>query len=802
MHIILLNGIRGVMKLLKNRRWTKNQSFCQSLLGFSNRVKGIHDCLHKRKIKSYTYVNVRTGRRTRTRRGMMTTTSGKKANRLLKERSPYLLQHAYNPVEWYPWGDEAFEKSKMDEKPIFLSVGYSTCHWCHVMERESFENDKIAAILNEYFVPIKVDREERPDVDRVYMNFVQATTGHGGWPMSVWLMPDLQPFLGGTYFPPEDSNGRHGFKSILTLIIQQWKENKNRLGKQGSLVMTAIKRQLDVIMNSNQKSPEVKCIDDLFTKLTNCYNEKQGGFGGAPRFPQPSNLSFLLNYYAWKPDTKNGKKALEMTLRILDAMDDGGIHDHVGQGFHRYSTDGDWHVPHFEKMLYDQSQIADIYLNAYQISQDEKYSSTAKDILLYVMRDLSDKHGGFYAAEDADSLPSFESKEKKEGAFCVWEEEEIRTKLSETANDDVKTTLADLFIFYYGVEKNGNVKSSQDPHGELKNKNVLIVRKSVEETAKHFELDESTVRNSLCRAREILFEERLKRPKPHLDSKMVTSWNGLMIAAFAKASCVLKNDIYLKRALKAAEFVQKYLWLEESKKLIRSCYKGENNDIVQLENPVEAFSDDYSFLIYGLLELYHACFDEKWLKWAEVLQERQNELLWDDEAGGYFEAGKNSNLLIRLKQDQDGAEPSGSSIAALNLMRLASFLEKHEYRDRAGKIFAVFEQRLSKLPNALPKLMAAFITYTTNQKQIIIVGERDSNDTKSLLHVVHSHFMPNMILILHDEKEQGFLDSKLEVLKTLHKVNEKSTVYVCENFTCNLPVTSCEKLEELLKEKL
>ena len=723
----------------------------------------------------------------------------RKGNRLLKEKSPYLLQHAYNPVDWYPWGEEAFEKSKKEQKPIFLSVGYSTCHWCHVMERESFENVEIAEILNKHFVPIKVDREERPDVDRVYMNFVQATTGHGGWPMSVWLMPDLQPFVGGTYFPPDDSTGRHGFKTILSFLVKQWKDNQTRLGMKGSLVMTAIKQQLDVIMSAQQKAPETKCIQSLFSQLSRSFNEEHGGFGGAPRFPQPSNFSFLMTYYSSCPETDDGKKALKMTLRILDAMNNGGIHDHVGQGFHRYSTDSEWHVPHFEKMLYDQSQLADTYLNAYQITQDEKYGRTAKDILLYVMRDLSDKNGGFYAAEDADSLPTSESDSKKEGAFCVWEESEIKTLLSETVNSEVKATLADLFIKHYGVKEEGNVKSSQDPHGELTKKNVLIVRGSDEETAKHFELDVETTKEALSKACEILFEERLKRPKPHLDTKMVTSWNGLMIGAFAKAACVLKDDVYWKRAVKAAAFVKKYLWNEQTGKLTRSCYKGDDGEIVQLDNPVEGFSDDYTFLIHGLLELYQASFDEEWLKWASQLQERQNELLWDDKAGGYFEGGEQSKLLLRLKQDQDGAEPSGNSIAATNLMRLSSFLDKKEYRAKAAKIYALFEPRLSKMPHALPQLMASFILYNGTQKQIIIAGDRDAEDTKKMLETIHSCFCPNKILILCNEKENSFLSSKLSVLKTLKKFDDKATAYVCENFACQLPVTSSEELAKRLK---
>ncbi|CAI8035529.1 Spermatogenesis-associated protein 20 [Geodia barretti] len=450
----------------------------------------------------------------------------------------------------YPWGEEAFEKSRKENKPIFLSVGYSTCHWCHVMERESFENEDIAKILSEHFVSIKVDREERPDVDKVYMTFIQASQGGGGWPMSVFLTPELEPFLGGTYFPPEDHFNRPGFPTILRSIAKQWEKDEQGIRQKSAKVMAALQQMVEVASDEGEGPPGLNCVQKAYQALKAREDKQYGGFGSAPKFPQPVILGFLLKFYARYIGSEMGQSALDMVLVCLRAMNNGGIHDHIGQGFHRYSTDELWHVPHFEKMLYDQAQLACVYLDAYQITHEEIFASVARDILLYVSRDLTDEEGGFYAAEDADSFPLASSEQKKEGAFCVWTEGEISSLLSSPLPSS-SLTVADLFCHHYGVKSGGNVPSHKDPHGELSGQNVLIVRGSVEETANHFQLSVPVTVELLSKARDQLAQARRDRPKPLRDNKLVTSWNGLAISAFARGYQVLDEQDYLERALKA-----------------------------------------------------------------------------------------------------------------------------------------------------------------------------------------------------------------------------------------------------------
>ncbi|KAK3738729.1 hypothetical protein QZH41_018106, partial [Actinostola sp. cb2023] len=606
-------------------------------------------------------------------------------NRLTKEKSPYLLQHQHNPVDWYPWGEEAFEKARKEQKPIFLSVGYSTCHWCHVMERESFENEDIGKILNENFVPIKVDREERPDVDRVYMTYIQAMMGGGGWPMSIWMTPDLKPFVGGTYFPPKDMQGRPGFATILNHIARQWESNKEKFSQQSTIIMNAIQEHVNDLGLNAKDMPKKEVVDKLYKGLSTSFDEELGGFGGAPKFPQPANFNFLLKYYMQKKSDDEGKRALHMCLKSLECMEKGGIHDHVGQ-----------------------------------ISKDEKYADTLRDILLYVMRDLSHKHGGFYSAEDADSLPSFEDKDKKEGAFCVWEEEELKHLLTDTVSTKSGSTipLSTLFIKYYGVEPEGNVKLHQDPHKELRKKNVLIIRESLQATAESLDVEEEEAKEQLSKAREILYEERKKRPPPHLDDKMVTSWNGLMISGFARAGQVLGEDVYTKRAVKAADFIRNNLYDKDTKELLRSCYRENKDEVSQIANPIGGFSCDYIYFIRGLLDLYDATLDQQWLQWAVELQDKADELFWDKEKGGYFAVAEGDpSILIRMKDEQDGAEPSPSSTSAGNLLRLASLVDCKEYRERAERIFTVYESRLAQIPIALPELVGNLIVYNTGMNQ-------------------------------------------------------------------------------------
>ncbi len=631
-------------------------------------------------------------------------------NRLAHEKSPYLLQHAHNPVDWYPWGEEAFARAHRENKPIFLSVGYSTCHWCHVMAHESFESEEVAAIMNREFVNIKVDREERPDVDRVYMTFVQATTGGGGWPMSVWLTPDLKPFVGGTYFPPEDRYGQPGFKKVLERIATAWKENHEKIVEQGGKIVTAL-RESQAGAPSETKI-DAKILDAAYEQTARSYDPREGGFGNAPKFPRPVTLNFLSRVYARDPKSEVGKHALEMDLFTLRKMAAGGMHDHIGGGFHRYSVDRYWHVPHFEKMLYDQAQLAAAYVDAFRITQDRQYQSVARDILDYVARDMTSKGGGFFSAEDADSPvpvptgrddrrgesagpteiaahPDASGLQKSaEGAFYVWTKKEIDSALGEAA---------EIFNFHYGVQSHGNAPEGSDPQDEFRGKNILIQRHTVAETAQHFRKPEEAVRDLLKQSREKLIAIRDKRPRPHLDDKIIAAWNGLMISAYARAAQVLDEPRYLEIAARGANFIRKQLWDASRKILYRNYREGRSN--------IEGFADDYAFVIQGLLDLYEASFDVEWLKLAVELQETQDRLFLDEKQGGYFStSGKDESVVLRMKDDNDSAEPAASSVAALNLLRLSQFRDDPAAAgaERARKTIDAFAATLSHFPSAMP----------------------------------------------------------------------------------------------------
>lgn len=604
-------------------------------------------------------------------------TQEKHTNRLIHEKSPYLLQHAHNPVDWYPWGKEAFEKAKQENKPIFLSVGYSTCHWCHVMERESFENPEIADLMNENFVSIKVDREERPDVDQVYMTFVQATTGTGGWPMTVFLTPDLKPFFGGTYFPPEDKWGQPGLRKVLNKIAEAWKTDPNHIIAGSDKIFG----QLQSAIKASTGGPE-KLSDALrgkaYEQFAAEFDAKLGGFGSAPKFPRPVTFNFLFDFYDNDRESKVGKHALEMSIFTLRKMAEGGIHDHIGGGFHRYSTDKFWHVPHFEKMLYDQAQLAIAYLAAFQITRDPLFEKTARDILDYVQRDMTDKEGGFYSAEDADSLLAVGKPEHSEGAFYVWTKSEIDNVLGPER--------AKVFDFHFGVEAKGN--APEDPQGEFGNKNILIQRHDLADTAKKFHLTKEKTEQVITESRKLLFESRAKRPRPARDDKIVTAWNGLMISAFARAAEVLDDCDYLATANKAADFILQKLYRVDTNTLLRSYREGASD--------VNGFASDYAFFIQGLLDLYEASFDVGKIDLAMKLQARQDELFGDPKEGGYFStSGAEEKVLLRMKQADDTAEPSPNSVTALNLLRIGYLLDRDDARQRAEQTLNAFAKRLS-----------------------------------------------------------------------------------------------------------
>ena len=703
-------------------------------------------------------------------------------NRLAHEKSPYLLQHAHNPVDWYPWGEEAFAKARRENKPIFLSIGYSTCHWCHVMAHESFENEETAAVMNREFVNIKVDREERPDVDRVYMTFVQATTGGGGWPMSVWLTPDLKPFVGGTYFPPVDRYGQPGFTKVLERIAAAWKQGHEKIAEQGSKIVEALRESQNAQPEAAAKIDN-QLFQTAYEQLSRSFDDKEGGFGTAPKFPRPVSLNFLTRFYTRDPKSESGKHALEMDLVTLRKMAAGGMHDHLGGGFHRYSVDRYWHVPHFEKMLYDQAQLASAYVDAFQITRDPQYADVACDILDYVARDMTSKDGGFFSAEDADSLFEHGKPEHGEGAFYVWTEKQVDAALGDDSS---------AFKFHYGVQPHGNAPEGSDPQDEFRGKNILIERHMVAETAKHFKKSEDEARQSLARSRERLVSIRNRRPRPHLDDKIIAAWNGLMISAYARAAQILDEPRYLESATRAAKFLRSNLYDEKSRLLFRN-YRESRSDI-------EGFADDYAFVIQGALDLYEASFEIEWLKFAIELQETQDRLFFDEKAGGYFStSGKDKSVVLRMKDDNDSAEPAASSIAALNLLRLAQFRDDKKLDERARKTIDSFAPTLSHFASAMPQMLVAVDYSLSKPSQIIIAGKIDNDATKALLAEVRRHFLPKKILILADGGEgQKFFSEKNEAIPAMSPIDGKSAAYVCENFTCKAPVTDPKALGNLL----
>jgi len=608
-------------------------------------------------------------------------------NRLAQELSPYLLQHAANPVDWYPWGDEACAAARRDDRPIFLSVGYSTCHWCHVMAHESFESDAVAAILNRDFVCIKVDREERPDIDRIYMRFVQATTGSGGWPMSVWLTPDLKPFHGGTYYPPDGRYGRPGFTDLLREIARVWHED--RAGVAGSADALLERLRPAALRTDGRFVPGPDALVAACRQFGSAFDRVHGGFGGAPKFPRPSELLLLLA--EWR---RTGQAPLlEMVTATLDAMAAGGIRDHVGGGFHRYSVDAAWRVPHFEKMLYDQAQLVLAYLEAAEATHEPRFADVAADTLRYVLRDLSAPDGGFYSAEDADSLPPDLAGEagahKAEGAFYLWRTGEL---------DALLGTDAALVSSRFGMRPDGNAPS--DPQGEFGDGNLLYEAHSVVDLARQFATTEADVASRLAGARHAMLMARTRRPRPQLDDKILAAWNGLIIAACARAGRVLGRQDLLDAAARAASFVHARMWDPARQTLFRRYRNGSVG--------VDAFAEDYAGVIWGALELAEAGGGAHWLEWARALQARQDELFLDElGVEWYATAAGDPSVLLRLKDDYDGAEPSAGSIAARNLLTLARLTGEPAWRTRAGRVLAAAEDRLLGMGRAVPMLTAA-----------------------------------------------------------------------------------------------
>ena len=706
-------------------------------------------------------------------------------NRLGGERSPYLLQHAHNPVAWFPWGDEAFTRARAENKPIFLSIGYSTCHWCHVMERESFENADVAAVLNDHFVSIKVDREERPDVDRVYMMFVQQTTGSGGWPMSVWLTPELKPFYGGTYFPPTSQWGRPGFVEILQEIARVWSAEPDQVFRSAD----AMTRQLQAASQNTATSslPGASALAHTVSQFSQSFDAAHGGFGDAPKFPRPSELLFLLREHARTGETHTR----EMVLRTLTAMALGGVRDHIGGGFHRYSVDAAWRVPHFEKMLYDQAQLVLAYLEAAQASGDRFYIDVAEDTLRYVMREMTSDEGGFYSAEDADSVPPEDvgrpDAHQSEGAFYLWRAAEM---------DALLGTDAEIVKRRFGVEKDGNAPS--DPQQEFTGKNLLYAARSIAELAGAAGATPDEVAGIVSRARLEMFKARLDRPKPRLDDKVLTAWNGLMIGAFARAARVvqgLTNDggtagqPYRQTAQRAAEFLQRQMWDANSKTLLRRFRDGHAE--------IPGYAEDYAFLIFGLLELFQADPDPRWLDWAVQLQRRQDELFWDEDNGGWFSTtGTDPSVLLRMKDDYDGAEPAASSLSVMNLLVLSHLEEDARWTDEIERTLRLFGSRLEQVGRGVPMMAAALSTYVAGPQQIVIVGDEGS---AMLAQSVVRHYLPFATTLHLTGAEQQALGSSLPLIAAMRPSNGTAAAYLCRNFSCQAPMSSADELEKALE---
>jgi hypothetical protein len=704
--------------------------------------------------------------------------ASRRQNRLAKEKSPYLLQHASNPVDWYPWGEEAFARARREDRPIFLSVGYSTCHWCHVMERESFEDQGIASILNRHFVSIKVDREERPDVDRVYMKFVQATTGSGGWPMSVFLTPDLKPFFGGTYFPPDERYGRPGFRQVLERLAEAWALRRGEVVASGNQILEALRREV-AASSARGALPGPEALDNAFRRFEAEFDPRHGGFGGAPKFPRPAALGFLLRHHARTGEAR----ALDMTLRTLRGMAEGGMYDQLGGGFHRYSVDERWHLPHFEKMLYDQAQLAIAYLEGYLVTKELALARVARETLDYVLRDLTHPGGGFYSAEDADSAadPSRPG-DKREGAFYVWRAEEIRRAIG----DD----LYPLFAARYGVSRAGNL--AHDPHGEFGDRNVLRVARDLDALARESGMKPEELERRLDGARRRLLEVRATRPRPHLDDKVIAAWNGLMITALARSGAALGEPRYVEAAARAARFARERLADPRTGTLRRRWRDG--------EAAFDASSLDYSAIVQAHLDLYDATFDPAWLAEAERLQDAQIERFWDASAGGFWEtAGDDPSVLVRMKEDYDGAEPASSSLAALNLQRLAQLTGRGDLRDKAVRTLEAFSTRLRELPQALPAMLSALADALGKPRQIVIAGSPEAEDTRALLDVARARFLPNTVLVLADGGAgQEALGRRLPFLRSIKPVGGKATAYVCVDYACDLPTADPGRLAALL----
>ncbi|MFC1883966.1 thioredoxin domain-containing protein [Thermodesulfobacteriota bacterium] len=685
------------------------------------------------------------------------------SNRLASQKSPYLLQHATNPVDWYPWGEEAFKKAQAENKPVFLSIGYATCHWCHVMAHESFEDEEVAEALNQAFIAIKVDREERPDIDKIYMSVCQAITGSGGWPLSVFMTPDARPFFAGTYFPKTSRAEIPGFLDILKAISDAWQKDRTRLLDAGENIVKA----LDEINVKKRGTDELstETLEKGYSQLESSFDHRWGGFGGPPKFPTPHQLTFLLRWSKRRPDSK----AEEMVSRTLNAMRNGGIFDQIGFGFHRYSVDEKWLVPHFEKMLYDQALLAIAYAEAYLFIGSDRFGDTAKEIFSYVLDDMTSPEGAFYSAEDADS-------EGREGLFYTWTHDEIEEILGKEK--------AVLFSKFFGIQKDGNFE------GKL---NIPNISRPLEEFTAAEKSVDAQVRKDLEESRRQLKAVREERPHPLKDDKILTSWNGLMIAALSKGSQIFGEDEYGQAAQKSADFILKYMRDKEGR-LLRRFREG--------EAAYPAYLDDYAFMVWGLLELYEAIFDVTYLEEALKLSRIMIDIFWDEKSGGLFFTGKgNEPLITRTKDAYDGALPSGNSIASLNLLRLGRITGEPEFEERSEKILTAFSSEISTHPVAYTQLLSVIDFKTGPGIEVVIAGNPSHDEVQKMIRMVRAKTIPGKVLLVRRRGEEGErLASLAPFTKSMKQVEGKPTAYVCRNFSCMNPVADIGELKQILDQ--
>jgi uncharacterized protein YyaL (SSP411 family) len=684
----------------------------------------------------------------------------------MNEKSPYLIQHVNNPVDWYPWSSEAFKLAKSKNKPIFLSIGYSTCHWCHVMAHESFEDKEVAKLLNDNFICIKVDREERPDIDKIYMSVCQLITGGGGWPLTIIMTPDKKPFFAATYIPKETRYGMKGMLELIPEIKNLWEKNTNELLKSAGNITTTLQQY--VKSNGGQEFTKAT-LDNTYNQLFNSFDELYGGFGSQPKFPTPHNLMFLLRYWKRTAD----KYSLKMVETTLEQMRQGGIYDHIGFGFHRYSTDNKWFLPHFEKMLYDQALLIMTYTEAYQVTKKQIFKKTTEEIIDYVLRDMTSDEGGFYSAEDADS-------EGEEGKFYIWDYGELKQIFTACEFD--------LIVKYYNIKKDGNFKPES---GIKRNLNILHQTMSLKDFAKYYKITEKELLVNLVKIRKKLYKIREERIHPEKDDKILTDWNGLMIAALAKAAQVFDNEKYVKSAEKAVDFILKNM-MKKNGELLHRYRIGDSK--------ISGYADDYTFVIFGLIELYQAIFDSKHLKIALDLNKYLINHFWDKKNGGlFFTSDTNEKLIARTKEIYDGAIPSANSISLYNFTRLAKITGNTELENKALDLSKAFSDKINKMLSGYTQMMIGLDFAIGPSFEIVIVGDKENKDTKKIIQNLNSLYLPNKVIILKEIKTKELsIDNLVPFIKDYSQIKNQATIYICKNQQCQLPTTDIKKIKQFL----